>query len=130
MIPVEFTMALKTDPQLHGRTWQARHGVVKDQRAKVASWLTASVPWQAKQELRARLGLGQAVAVTLTRHYRATPCDPDNLGKALKHVRDEITAWLGLKDDADPRLRWLYRQAKGGGVTVRLEAAEAEEDAA
>jgi hypothetical protein len=39
------------------------------------------------------------------------PLDDDNLSGALKGCRDQIADWLGLKDDRDPRVRWLYGQA-------------------
>lgn len=63
------------------------------------------------------------VTVDLTRVAPAGELDDDNLGGALKSVRDEITEWLGLKSDRDPRVRWLRHQRRGGArnaVEVRI----------
>jgi hypothetical protein len=63
------------------------------------------------------------VRVTLTR-VSGGRLDDDNLRPALKAVRDVVAAWLGL-DDADPRVRWVYRQRAGwaAAVTIRVEHA-------
>lgn len=46
--------------------------------------------------------------------------DDDNLRGSLKAVRDEIARWLGV-DDADPRVRWSYRECRGSwGVVVEF----------
>lgn len=59
--------------------------------------------------------------VTLTRASGGR-LDSDNLQTALKVVRDQVAAWLGV-DDADPRVRWVYRQRPGwvAGVRIRVE---------
>lgn len=45
----------------------------------------------------------------------------DNLRGALKAVVDQITLHLGLTNDNDPRVTWLYGQAKGKGeVEIRI----------
>jgi hypothetical protein len=49
--------------------------------------------------------------VTLTRQGPRV-LDNDNLRPALKAVRDEVASLLGL-DDADPAIRWRYRQQIG-----------------
>jgi hypothetical protein len=65
---------------------------------------------------------------------RVAPCplDDDNLRPALKAVRDEVAALLGLKiqggqnthkriaDDRDPRVTWDYA-AENGSAAVRIE---------
>jgi len=48
--------------------------------------------------------------VLLTR-IAPRPLDDDNLSNALKAARDTVADWLGLPDDRDPRVRWLYGQA-------------------
>lgn len=60
--------------------------------------------------------------VVLERHGRGV-LDTDNLGTALKHARDAAAAWLGI-DDADPRVRWAYRQRRAAtpAVVVRVVA--------
>jgi hypothetical protein len=63
------------------------------------------------------------VTVTLTRLYTASQHaqDGDNLQRSFKGVRDFLASqFLGV-DDADPRIRWEYRQECGGVVGVRVE---------
>ena len=50
--------------------------------------------------------------VTLTRVAPRT-LDGDNLQAGCKAARDGVALWLAT-DDADPRIRWEYAQAKGG----------------
>lgn len=45
--------------------------------------------------------------------------DSDNLARAMKAVRDGVADTLGV-DDADERLAWVYRQAKGKEYAVRI----------
>ena len=49
----------------------------------------------------------------------------DNLPGSLKPFVDEMAHWLGLKDDRDPRVQWVYLQARGKsyGVLIRVDAA-------
>jgi hypothetical protein len=61
--------------------------------------------------------------VTLTRISPGTLDAHDNLRAALKPVVDEVTAWLGLESDADPRVTWDYQQRKGARKT-KTSAAE------
>ena len=48
-----------------------------------------------------------SACILLTRH--AKKCDDDNLQGALKGVRDEVAAWLGI-DDGDARVQYCYAQ--------------------
>lgn len=70
---------------------------------------------------------GPLLVVRLTRVAPRT-LDSDNLGAALKSVRDEVCACLRV-DDATPLVRWEYRQEKGSEV-VRVEVAWGEAPAA
>jgi hypothetical protein len=45
--------------------------------------------------------------------------DEDNLSSAFKTPRDEVTAWLGLRNDRDPRVQWRYAQEKARVVRPR-----------
>lgn len=64
------------------------------------------------------------VVVTLV---RCSPrlLDDDNAVGAMKAVRDEVAAWLGV-DDRDPRVRFVVEQEKvprlRAGTVVRVEA--------
>jgi hypothetical protein len=74
------------------------------------------------------------VEVRLERVAFSGGLDPeDNLPMAMKGVKDEVAAYLGLKDDRDPRVTWTYGQSRGArgyqGVVVtftrrRLAASE------
>jgi hypothetical protein len=59
------------------------------------------------------------VRVTLTR-YGHKRQDDDNLRRTLKSVRDVVAEWLGV-DDADKRVRWVYRDRPGWGSGVGVE---------
>lgn len=61
--------------------------------------------------LRPQVGsLGLPVCVLLTRKS-IKKLDDDNLRGALKAVRDGVADALGLADDSDERVTWLYAQA-------------------
>jgi hypothetical protein len=51
--------------------------------------------------------------------------DSDNAVRAAKACRDEVAKWLGC-DDADPRVRWVVRQAPGwtAGVIIDVRTRE------
>lgn len=58
--------------------------------------------------------------VKLTR-FGPRPLDDDNVRGALKAIRDEVAALLGV-DDRDPRVRWDYVQRHGRyAVVVEVE---------
>jgi hypothetical protein len=61
--------------------------------------------------------------VTMTR-IAPRPLDSDNLASGFKAVRDEIAQILKL-DDGDPRIDWVYAQARGRtkeyAIRVRIE---------
>lgn len=54
------------------------------------------------------------LTVTMTAHIPIR-MDGDNLANALKPVRDELAAWLGV-DDADGRIRWECGQVETRGA--------------
>ena len=81
-------------------TWQARHRRVKGERLHTATAL-----------------LGQQrpaipCVVTLTRLSSGTLDEGDNLPAALKGVRDQIAAWLGIDDRHSDQVRYEYRQRR------------------
>lgn len=61
--------------------------------------------------------------ITITRGYRGTPLDVDNLIGGCKPLRDEIARILG-RDDAEHRgIDWQYRQEKGNVRMVEIKEA-------
>lgn len=75
--------------------------------------------------LRPRLhgwSVGAGAIVTLTRIAPSNGLDSDNLGAALKSVRDGVADALAV-DDRDPRVVWHYAQERGKSYAVRIELA-------
>jgi hypothetical protein len=60
--------------------------------------------------------------VTLTR-LGVREMDGDGLRTSLKYVRDTLAKWLGV-DDADPRVKWVYRQRAAWRAGVLVEVRE------
>jgi hypothetical protein len=129
IVPLAFDMPLRTASGCNNREHHfARASRVKRERAMTASHL-ALQGYQRLAWLREALPL----RITLTRvspRAKWLPlkrcwqsCDDDAVPAALKGVRDEIAAWLGL-DDGDERLSFVYSQDKGRAraVRVRIEA--------
>jgi hypothetical protein len=89
--------------------------------------------------LRAQVGLKPPplpLEVNLARVAFSAGLDPeDNLPMAMKAVKDEVAAYLGLPDDRDPRVTWTYGQSRGPRgyqgvvVTFRRRGRPASEDA-
>lgn len=65
-----------------------------------------------------------AITINLTRIAPGL-LDDDNIGAALKHVRDEIAAWVGVPNDRDPIFKWSVPPAQEKSATgvyrVRIE---------
>lgn len=39
--------------------------------------------------------------------------DPDNLAASMKHVQDQVAAWIGVDDGDAHNVRWRYQQRRG-----------------
>ena len=62
--------------------------------------------------------------VTLTRIAPSNGLDDDNLAGAMKAVRDEIAAWLGVDDKDRATVRYEYEQERGPwGIRIEWRAA-------
>ena len=59
--------------------------------------------------------------VTITRGYRGTPLDGDNLVGGCKPLRDEIARLLERDDAERCGIDWQYRQEKGDIRMVEIE---------
>lgn len=108
LIPVRTISALNAREH-----WSARARRVKKER-EITAWL-----------LKGRAIAALPVTVTLTRVGPTNGLDEgDNLNSAMKGVRDEVAAWLGV-NDRDPRVTWKYgqRRAKEWGVEIELAGA-------
>ena len=93
--------------------WRARAARVRDERFAVGLVLNTC---HDRPE-------GPCYVVTLTRCAPSRGLDGDNLQGALKAVRDEVAAWLGL-DDGSPLVTWEYAQRRGEwGVEIGIQDA-------
>lgn len=89
-------------------------------------WAQRSKRVKAEREATAWALLGKdkpalPLAVQLTRVGPSNGLDDDNLAGALKGVRDEIAAWLGVDDRDRIRVRYLYEQERARDWGVRVE---------
>lgn len=98
MIRVE----IRTVPGMNVREhWRARAKRVKAERTATA-WRLAG---KARPEL--------PCTVRLTRVAPSAGVDDDNLTGALKGVRDQVAAWLGVDDKHRGLVRYVYEQRRG-----------------
>lgn len=115
MMPARLTatVPIRTRSTLNVREhWAKRASRMKHERGAVAAYCRHWPPL-----------FDECVTVELTR-IAPRELDDDNLAGALKAVRDEIAVVLGLGSDRDPRVRWVYGQARGqrpGEYAVRIE---------
>ncbi len=121
-VTVEIPMALPSAGNLHEH-WRHRHQRIKAQRAATLLALRCHDSGTLGRGVTHALGLRavtsdrtwivplDGMTVTLTR-VSPRKLDSDNLAFAFKGIRDEVAAYFGI-DDADPRIRWEYAQAKG-----------------
>jgi len=84
----------------HGH-WSVRAARVKSQRYTVA--------WS----LRPHAPPSLPVTVTLTRIAPRKLDAHDNLPRSFKAVADQVSEWLGVKDN-NPGIKWQYSQRSGG----------------
>ena len=62
--------------------------------------------------------------VILTHLHRGRPMDDDNLSRACKAIRDQVSMWLQVDDGNTARIRFRCRQEPGPGavrITIRGE---------
>jgi hypothetical protein len=121
MSRAEFTVPVRATSSLNARLhWRARARLVKGERMAVALAVLASPSLRLWR-------LTPPLVVTLTR-IGPRKLDSDNVQGALKAIRDEVAAQLGL-DDGDERIEWRYGQERGP-YAVRVTIQQAGEVAA
>ena len=118
---VQFPLHTESENKYRRQHWSVSARKTAKQRLDVSRCLT--------QLPRPRLHLDvqpNTFTVTLTRIFVGT-LDDDNLRGALKGVRDEVAAWIGL-DDRDARIRWVYGQitCERGRWAVKIEVQDEE----
>ena len=108
------TIPIRTRSQAHGTRchWSIEARKRRDQRRAVALFLG---PHRAPQ--------GPWVVKLVRVAPRAL--DTDNVRQALKAVRDAVTDWLGLTNDNDAKVWWLYAQGKAKTPAVVVEVEQA-----
>ena len=96
------TLPLRTVSGLNAREhWRARARRTKHER-DVTAWL-----------LKPATKPAIPCAVLLTRVAPSGGLDDDNLPGAMKGIRDEIAAWLGIDDRRRDVVRYRYAQRRG-----------------
>lgn len=105
-------------------------GSVKKQRKHVRMILDSQLP-------RLRQVVGESILHQRTNFYRVTlirisagELDTDGLAGALKAVRDEVAAWLGVGDGPSDPASWRCAQQRGprGVHAVRIEIEDDDPD--
>lgn len=81
--------------------WRARHKRVALEREATRAVLLR-VPFHPITPCR----------VILTRYGPSNGLDDDNLAGALKSIRDEVAAWLGVDDKRRDVVRYEYEQSR------------------
>lgn len=124
MNAITVTLPLKTtNPQNgdQGRSWTAT--MQKSRRRKIERGATRLALMRRAAPNRTWLGLGGGVEVTITRVSPGELDSHDGIRAAMKSVVDGVTDALGLKNDRDSRLTFIYRQEKNGPgeYAVRLD---------
>ncbi len=109
---ISLTLPLKTVNPLNGPHghWSRTAARRRAERMTVALVLRSQVR-----------GIALPVTITLTRIAPSSGLDFDGLTASQKSVRDAVTDALGLKDDNDPRLTWVYRQERSQTYSVRID---------
>lgn len=117
-----FTVPIKATFTLNSREhWSARARKRKAERSLTKLGHLGALATRPRRSPALR----PPFVVTLTR-IGPRKLDSDNVQGALKAIRDEVAAQLGI-DDGDPRITWNYGQEKGEyAVRVVIETAEAE----
>ena len=136
---VEFDLVTRSEANRRGNSKQAQVIHAKEvakQRAAVSAVLRANltppplhvVKGHGDRFERVGTAIGMternAITVNLTRIAPGL-LDDDNIGAALKHVRDEIAAWVLVPNDRDPIFKWSVPPAQEksapGVYRVRIE---------
>lgn len=103
------TIPIKTVTESNtGGHWATKMRRAKEHRSTCR--LVCGAPL-AKYRNGLRDGYVRRLNIRLTR-VAPRVLDDDNLRSALKHARDGVADALGLRDDSDARVVWLYAQTK------------------
>lgn len=137
---VEFDLVTKSEANrrgmsdvaqiIHGKEVAAQRKIVGD-RLRDAFGRTPP-PLHVVQAGDRFVRVGEGLGLTLRNTFRITitriaagTLDDDNIGAALKHVRDEIAAWCGVPNDRDPVYKFTspqpQRKAAQGVYRVEIE---------
>lgn len=121
----QFTVALRTTNPNNGAYGTSRNAMFARARARKAQRSALRLSTQSSVRYMQDL-FGKCIEVTVTRIAPSNGLDPhDGLGAALKGAIDGIADGLGLKNDRDPRVRWILKQRRGKGYGVEVSFREA-----
>jgi hypothetical protein len=108
-LAVEIELRLKGPNGSHG-DYRAAAAQRRRERALVRNALFARV---------GRIPPALPLVVVITRVAFAE-MDEDNFAAGAKSVRDGVADWLGLANDRNPSLLWVYRQERAPRGTFRV----------
>jgi hypothetical protein len=103
---VQLPMLVKSENLIRGVNKFAIYGQHEAQRGKVKAILDKTIA----RPPEVVSGESNRFVVTLCRISAGFLDSEDNLTGAFKHVKDAIARWLGFRNDANERLRWIYQQ--------------------
>lgn len=105
---IEVRLPIRTVNGLNERT----HWTVRSRRAKAER---SAVGWA----MSCTEACAVPCVVTLTREGKRD-MDGDGLQASFKHCRDAVADWLKV-NDADPRVQWVYQQARAKLYAVLIQ---------
>ena len=107
VVVVELPGLRLRNPLNERQHWRTVHARGQREKAAVAA------------VLRGRVAPTLPVDVTITRVSPGVIADDDGATASAKHVRDEVSRWLGVDDGDRARVRFVVAQAKGAAA-VRI----------
>lgn len=123
----EFTVALKTSNPNNGQQGNSRLASILRAKTRKQQRSLVRLMTMTLHDCPYTIPLpSRVIEVTVTRIAPSNGLDPhDGLGAALKGCIDGIADGLGLKNDRDPRVRWILKQRRGKGYGVEVSFREA-----
>ena len=121
VVEVEIPVRIESELNDNGRHYAVRKRRFDAHKKATHYMLIAS------RSILKMITAGEAgIIVTLTRFAPRLLDAHDNLRSGFKGVADQIATELGL-DDKDPRIEWIYRQAKASKYSAQIRIEQTEE---
>ena len=104
---IVFVLPLRTENTLNGAQGFSKGAVMAAARKRKQQRELAEIATRPRVR-----GIAFPVVVTLTRLAPSSGLDTDGLAASQKSVRDGVADGLGLVNDRDDRVRWVYAQRR------------------